>query len=93
MPGLPTPPDPLSEPLRAAGPKDLIGGHCPHSRKPSACSCVPQALQRWLNAGTKPIWAGWPHRVAWTPRLLDNAQSLLAVGLNYYVDRQPAPEA
>ena len=50
------------------------------------------ALQRWLDHGHQAdmAWMAAPRRR--DPRLLlDGAKSLLAVGLNYYVDAQPSP--
>ena len=51
-----------------------------------------QALQRWLDHGHQAdmAWMAAPRRR--DPRLLlDGANSVLAVGLNYYVDAQPSP--
>ena len=40
----------------------------------------------------KPTWRGWRPHDGRDPRLLlDGANSVLAVGLNYYVDAQPSP--
>ena len=50
------------------------------------------ALQRWLDHGHQAdmAWMAAPRRR--DPRLLlDGANSLLAVGLNYYVDAEPSP--
>lgn len=50
------------------------------------------ALQRWLEAGHHADmgWMEAPRRKD-ASTLLDNAISLLAVGLNYFVDAQPEP--
>ena len=51
-----------------------------------------KALQRWLDHGHQAdmAWMAAPRRR--DPRLLlDGANSLLAVGLNYYVDAEPSP--
>ena len=51
-----------------------------------------KALQRWLDHGHQAdmAWMAAPRRR--DPRLLlDGANSVLAVGLNYYVDAQPSP--
>ena len=50
------------------------------------------ALQRWLEAGHQADmgWMAAPRRQD-ASTLLDNACSLLAVGLNYFVDAQPEP--
>ena len=94
MSGLPTPsPKPLSEALRdrarAEGFEPVGIARIPGSQRMQLRTA---ALQRWLTAGHQADmgWMAAPRRL--DPRgLLDNAQSLLAVGLNYYVDQQPAP--
>ena len=50
------------------------------------------ALQRWLNAGHhgEMAWMQDPRRQA-IEALLPGVRSVVAVGLNYYVDAQPAP--
>ena len=53
-----------------------------------------QALERWLNAGfhADMKWMEAPRRKR-IETLLDGVQSLMAVGLNYYVDKEKDPEA
>ena len=94
MSGLPTPsPQALSDALRhrarAEGFEPVGIARIPGSERMQLRTA---ALQRWLEAGHHADmgWMAAPRRL--DPRgLLDNAQSLLAVGLNYYVDQQPAP--
>ena len=51
-----------------------------------------EALQRWLNQGhaADMAWMAAPRRLD-AAQLLDGARSVLAVGLNYYVDQQTQP--
>ena len=51
-----------------------------------------EALQRWLNQGhaADMAWMAAPRRQN-AAQLLDGARSVLAVGLNYYVDQQIQP--
>ena len=51
-----------------------------------------KALQRWLDHGHQAdmAWMAAPRRQD-AKLLLDGANSVLAVGLNYYVDAQPSP--
>ena len=51
-----------------------------------------EALQRWLNQGLAAdmAWMAAPRRLE-AAQLLDGAKSVLAVGLNYYVDQQTQP--
>ena len=94
MPGLPTPsPHPLSAALRdrarAEGFEPVGIARIPGSERMQLRTA---ALQRWLEAGHQAdmAWMAAPRRL--DPRgLLDNASSLLAVGLNYYVNQNPAP--
>ena len=94
MSGLPTPsPQALSDALRhrarAEGFEPVGIARIPGSERMQLRTA---ALQRWLEAGHHADmgWMAAPRRL--DPRgLLDNAQSLLAVGLNYYVDQQPDP--
>ena len=94
MSGLPTPsPQALSDALRhrarAEGFEPVGIARVPGSERMQLRTA---ALQRWLEAGHHADmgWMAAPRRL--DPRgLLDNAQSLLAVGLNYYVDQQPDP--
>ena len=94
MSGLPTPsPQALSDALRhrarAEGFEPVGIARIPGSERMQLRTA---ALQRWLEAGHHADmgWMAAPRRL--DPRgLLENAQSLLAVGLNYYVDQQPDP--
>ena len=51
------------------------------------------ALQRWLEAGHQADmnWMAAPRRLS-AASLLEGAQSILAVGLNYYVDAERPPD-
>ena len=94
MVGLPTPsPHQLSQALRerarAEGFEPVGIAQIPGSERMRLRTA---ALQRWLKAGHQADmgWMAAPRRL--DPRgLLHNARSLLAVGLNYYVNQKPVP--
>ena len=94
MVGLPTPsPHQLSQALRerarAEGFEPVGIARIPGSERMQLRTA---ALQRWLKAGHQADmgWMAAPRRL--DPRgLLHNARSLLAVGLNYYVNQKPVP--
>ena len=62
----------------------------PESPEVHGCNCTPKPCNAGWTMAIRPTWPGWRPPTSRSPASLDGVNSVLAVGLNYYVDAQPS---